>query len=288
MIADIESTIETLSIMRCQEENSYPKRDFLMSHQDVPSALEIDSRTRAQMVDWVFAVIDFCKFNREIAEITMNFLDRYMLTEMGSKALQDLSLFQLACVTSLYTAVKLHEPEALDPNTASVLSRGYYKAEQIEEMERNILSALQWRMNPPTAQSFVREMLRFIPADFLDEKQREMVLSISRVQVEKSIRDYDFITLKPSTIAFYSLANALNSLGYHDKAVSYLGFFLAEATGMTITYSETEEIQMALYDAVPGTHCNCDHAILDATNTTTKAKLQTMSAKTSPCSATHA
>jgi hypothetical protein len=287
MITDLETTLETLSIMRYQEETSYQKRDFLMSHKDLPGANEIDSGVRAQMVDWVFAVIDFCKFNREIAEISMNFLDRYLQTENGSKAVRDLLLFQLACVTSLYTAVKLHEPEALDPSTASVLSRGYYKAEQIEEMERDILSALQWRMNPPTALSFVREMLHFIPCDYLDEKQREMVLRLSQMQIEKSIRDYDFITIKTSTIAICSLANALDSIGYNDKAVSYVGYFLSDAIGMRITYSEMEEIQMALYDTVPGTRFGCDFATVDATKTK-KAMLHTRSAKVSPCSTTHA
>ena len=45
----------------------------------------------------------------------MSFLDRYLMTSIGRNASENQKLFQLASMTSPYTAIKIHEPEAMDP-----------------------------------------------------------------------------------------------------------------------------------------------------------------------------
>jgi hypothetical protein len=69
-------------------------------------------------------------------------------------------------------AVKIHEPEAMDPDTVSTLSRGTYSAHDIENMELQILKALEWRVNPPTSVSFARQLLALLPDDVYIEAAR--------------------------------------------------------------------------------------------------------------------
>ena len=121
---------------------------------------------RFNMVDWCYRMIDFCLLNRETVAIAMNFVDRFVNTDRGKAYLLNTSLYQLVTVTALYTAIKVHEIQAIDLQSLSDISDGTYSLKQIEEVERKMIDALQWRMNPPTAMSFVRCFVIAISPDF--------------------------------------------------------------------------------------------------------------------------
>lgn len=79
--------------------------------------------------------------------------------------------FQLLAVTCLYTAIKLHgEIESVDGERRIInietfveLSCGAFQVELIEQMERCLLFALHWHLNPPTPLRFVLCMMDLIP-----------------------------------------------------------------------------------------------------------------------------
>jgi lipoyl(octanoyl) transferase len=79
-------------------------------------------------------VIDHFDFSREIVSISIHYLDRYLATRPVNK-----KLFQLAAMTTLYLAIKLYEPGSLSMASMIELSRGYFKVEQMAEMEMTIL-----------------------------------------------------------------------------------------------------------------------------------------------------
>ena len=66
------------------------------------------------------------------------------------KVLQDRKEYQLATMTALYVAVKLHEPKLFDISLLTQLSRGSYIEQDFKQMEMNVLSSLSWRLNGPT------------------------------------------------------------------------------------------------------------------------------------------
>ena len=77
------------------------------------------------MAKWCCEIADFCKYKRETVAIAMNCLDRFMSTPVGHQILLDRNAYQLASMTALYSAVKIHEQEAMDPNlVSSRLRRG--------------------------------------------------------------------------------------------------------------------------------------------------------------------
>lgn len=166
---------------------------------------------RYNMVDWCFRMVDFCHLNRETVAIAMNFIDRFVIAEKGKSYLSSTSMYQLAAVTALYTAVKIHEIQAIDLQSMSNISKGIYSTKKVEEVEREMLDALHWKMNPPTAMSFVRCFVDAISHQFkLSPKLEETILELSRIQTESAVFDEELIECKMSTIGYCSLINALN------------------------------------------------------------------------------
>jgi hypothetical protein len=247
-------TVDVIQAMRHQEDSGYETRGFMDRSLQLPVnplSLDVDGDCRKKMAAWSYQVVDFCKFSRESVEISMSYLDRYLLTPAGTRALLDRSVFQLAAMTSLYTAVKIHEPEAMDPKLVSSLSRGAYIPQQVEQMEAVLLAALQWRLNPPTALSFVRQFFNLIPFNALDEETRKMAYDVTKYQTELAVSEYDFVAIKPSVIAYCSLMNSLQSLDLDCKLLSYISTILAQSIGLDVANNDSvANVQSFLYEAI--------------------------------------
>lgn len=89
---------------------------------------------REKICEWSYQVIDHFDFSREVVSISMHYLDMYLATRPVNK-----KIFQLAAMTCLYLAVKLHEPGRLSMSSMIELSRGYFKHTQMAAMEMSIL-----------------------------------------------------------------------------------------------------------------------------------------------------
>jgi Cyclin, N-terminal domain len=245
---NMEATLETIAAMRHQEDTGYQTRDFLAQHEGLLPDVDADCRTK--MAAWCYQVVDFCNFNRESVEIAMNYLDRFLLTAEGQAVLQDRTTFQLASMTTLYTAIKINEPEAVNPQTVSDLSKGCYTAQDVEAMEFHILNALQWRVNPPTAMAFVCQFLELIPEYALSKPLRATAYDIAKFQTELAVSDYDFIADKRSSVAFCSLVNALESMHLDEKVRSYIAYLLARTIGLDQDADDIRQIRACLFSAV--------------------------------------
>jgi Cyclin, N-terminal domain/Cyclin, C-terminal domain len=260
----VDGSFDTVHAMRRQEAK-YPRQDPLhqQMHDDDRTCLpqhiiDVDEVCRDKMCEWSYQIVDFCKFSRESVDIAMNYLDRLLLTAAGASALQDRNIYQLAAMTALYSAIKIHERQALSPKVVSQLSRGIYTDCQITEMETTLLKALAWKLHPPTAISFVRELLAALPTHLLDASMKDTVFEISQVQTELAVSDYRFIETPSSTVAFCAILNALECCGYDLKRLNAIISTLAEAIGLfdpqCVTVVET---QIALYAACPVNAASC-------------------------------
>jgi hypothetical protein len=144
----------------------------------------------------------------------LSYLDRFMLSQPhGIEALQSRNTYQLAAMTTLYMAIKIHERQAMSPDVISQLSQGTYSPQQVEAMEAKILAALDWRMNPPTITSFSRELLATITVDELTPREHEVAIELARMQSEVATAAYHLIATPRSVIALAAVTNALESLG---------------------------------------------------------------------------
>ena len=172
---------------------------------------------RRKICEWSYRVVDHFRIDRDVVSVAMNFFDRYLsLQSMTGDAAAsaaamepdvsracpcpscrravDSQTFQLAAMTSLYLAIKLHAEscgseyyqnhaeggaDAMDISGLTVvrprrkklrlhsfvdLSRGQFTAEDICSMERKMLATLQWKVHPTTPSTTVAYLLRLMPA----------------------------------------------------------------------------------------------------------------------------
>lgn len=272
-----EETFETIQAMRRQEENTYGVCDYLSSIPlQINSSLDtpVDASCRYVMAKWCCEIADFCKYKRETVAIAMNCLDRFMATPTGLQIVLDRNLYQLASMTALYSSVKIHEQEAMDPNLISSLSRGVHTPKAVEEMEAEMLRAIQWRVNPPTAMSFVRSMMDLVPHHVVGVAERETITEITKFQTELAVNDYNFSRFQASSIAFASLLNSLESMSEDAAFVANFENTMAQAVGIDTT--SVRGLRMALYELMNGNDNVCLQDIVAETVTSSKID-------TSPC-----
>lgn len=169
----------------------------------------INEYWREKICEWAYQVIDHFDFNREVVAVSLSYLDRFLCTRNVTK-----KVFQLAAMTSLYTAIKLYEPTTLKISSFIELSRGYFTVEHIIAMEETLLRDLSWAMHPPTALSFVKHQLILFDLCKIDcsTPTRHDIGELARFLCELSVCDYFFVNKKPSSVAVAALQTAMDNI----------------------------------------------------------------------------
>jgi len=222
-------TIEIVSIISAmkRQERSYLSKDYLHSFSDQTErhcqfegasnpGRSVDEDLRLFMINWCYRVVAFFEFRRDTVAISTNYLDRFLSTTEGTNARKNRKIFQLAAMSCLHTAIKIHEVEAIDMAYFSDLSKGFYTVEQFTDMEQTIITSLQWRLNPPTPCSFTQNFLSVIPGIIMSRKEKLVVLKLARYQTELSVREYSFLSYDASCIALASLANSMQATNHRN------------------------------------------------------------------------
>jgi hypothetical protein len=256
-----ETCLETIQAMRRQEESGYACSDYLwemstMTDNDQLLSEPVDAQCRHAMATWSYQIVDYCNFKRETAASSMSILDRFCASPEGQHVLLDRDEFQLAAMTALYTAVKVHEQEAMNPQLISNLSRGAHTKEAVENMEFRMLNAIQWRVNPPTAMAFMKHFLDLVPPHILEDQARTTVTDLAQYQVELAVCDYNLGTQKASSMAFASLMNAIESLDDGHLLSNFEGV-IVRASEIDSRSHQFSDIRIRLYESIaeqePGT-----------------------------------
>jgi len=136
--------------------------------------------------------------------------------------------YQLLSMSSLYIAIKAHEPIAFASDMFASMSNGLYTISDIEEMECYILKTLQWNINCPTNVQFAYHILSLIykhlqssvdgEENIVDESTWCFILDETRFQIEYALRDYDLSNIeRGSTVALASILNALDQVTNDDE-----------------------------------------------------------------------
>jgi len=213
----LQQTLDTITAMRIQEERHYHVSDnYLLQLPKNDSA--VNESCRSLMVDWCDNVAETCGYSPETVEIALNCLDRYLCTPCGQKVLHNRDRFQLAVMTAFYSAVKIHEQEAIDPNLLSTLCQGIHTPKDIEKMESNMLNALSWRVNPPTTRSFARMILDVVlPYDQYTKYEQRIITDKTEEQLEEIANKNSFISYPNLYVAFASVLNSIERCFYNNN-----------------------------------------------------------------------
>jgi hypothetical protein len=213
-----ETLMDSLLAMRNME-SRYAICDYMSKVTEImPNENKVDTECRLKMCEWSYAIVEHCHFHKETAAISTILLDMFL--ERVPWALTDKSAFQLAAITSLYTSIKIHETQSLAAETMSILSRDVFTVEQIEAMERMMLSANHYLLNPPTMLSFAYRLAKWVST--VDKRYPfETLLELTNMQLEAALFDYAFISVEQSVIAVAAVHNAMEGMAVapeHEQA----------------------------------------------------------------------
>jgi hypothetical protein len=252
---NMDQAFDIIAALRKQEQ-SYAVSDWALleeleqTYSSGRRAPIVDAYAREKLASWCFQVIDYCEMNRETVSIAFSYLDRYLCTSAGKKARTVKSRFRLACMTCFYTAIKVHERTAMNPAVFMKLSEGSYSQNDFEQMEREIIDALRWKMHPPTPMSFVRCTLDLLPPGYFMKDQLDLLLELAHIQTEAAVTKHEFVTVKASTLAYCAIMNALENLNLNDDFLDRCDEIMSSALAVNDDKSRISDVQDALYDAV--------------------------------------
>lgn len=170
-----------------------------------PLIHEIDTLCREKMCEWAYRVVDHFHAPREIIAIAFSCLDRFV-----DRCCCDRAAFKLAAMTCIYMATKLFNAREISMSSLAELSRGEFDMAHIAEMEGIILTALKWRMHPPTIQCFINHLCTLLP--LIKGPITRTIYRRASFFGELSLFDYSFVTLPRSTVAVAALINAMEGM----------------------------------------------------------------------------
>jgi hypothetical protein len=262
-----EITERIRAMMRQQETAHHCCADYLKDDDSLfsypPNTVEQDEDSRIKMSEWCYQVVDFCKFRRETVGIGMSYLDRYLATLNDRTAVMDRKFYQLVAMTSLYIAIKIHEPLEMETSLLADLSRGCYTALQIAEMESKILTALEWRLAGPTPLCFVQHFIALFP-DTVDLRIKSAIMDYARYQTELAVSSIRLVPRQASEIALATILNAMEGIdrkllplrqqGAFIRAVERAaGIYVEKVTSVRDTLSN---ILLDIYPDNPGSEAS--------------------------------
>ena len=242
-----DETLPRIDALFKQESQFYSCQDYCKIHSQSQNSLSV-REDRKLMLQWSYNVVDFFSLERETCALAISYSDRFLATKKwGLEYLEDTEKYQLLCITALYIAIKVHEPASLTPQAFVEIGRGQFTVKQMEQMEKRLLSALEWRVNPPTSLEFVRNYLELIPPNQLDKSTKATVYVLARAQTERALSDYSLLTIDASRVAFASVQNALEALGRVNSPVLYN---LATRIQRDNFHFELDQLRRRLYSAI--------------------------------------
>jgi len=191
-----------------KQESAYRCIDYLSLTSWEPSKRgKVDEFCREQICEWTYRVVDHFRIDREVAVVSINYLDRFL-----SVCHCDRSGFKLAATATLYMAVKVIHPQKLgDMGVLSDLSRGEFTMLDVAEMERTILRELNWKLHAPTPAALSMMLIDYLDLDFTPYDLEDLYSNTAFFS-ELSVCDYYFTKVKPSTVALACVLNALEGM----------------------------------------------------------------------------
>lgn len=172
----------------------------------------VNELCRTKMLGWSLEIANVGICKQDTVLIAMSYLDRFLSsdTPQAKIVIQNRKKYQLASMTTLYMAIKLFESYAINTATLVKLSRNSFTATEFVEMELAILSALKWYVHGPTVLSFLEHFFALVPNTCQRSKAwKRVMLRKSKEYAVLTLRDYYFVTQKPSTVAIAILSHSL-------------------------------------------------------------------------------
>ncbi len=225
MISDNNTDIlARIEAMRAREDSTKKSFNYFEKYN---ACNRLNELSRKAMATWITQVQQTLSLDAETVWIAMSYLDRYLGSDRGDsrEVLRSKCKFQLAAITSFYTAVKIHEPVVLGLDMLVQICRGTYSESDITSMENDILSALDWRVSCHTPMNFAMPLLELVPEDELSAGESLSLLEECQRNVSRTVTDIHFSCLPPSAVGISCLAVSLENcrvLSHSEKRAVWI------------------------------------------------------------------
>jgi Cyclin, N-terminal domain len=213
--------LDSLSVMLEQDAKAYKVEDYMKRRRRVGGGMSsvfpdcnecVDTYFRGKMVEWSYRLCDHFAMRRDIVSLSFSFLDRFV-----DQIECDRAGYKLAAMTSMFIAAKMMNVKGFNVGTLVTLCREEYQVNHFLQMERIMLSALKFRLNPPVVQAFISYLCKFIPK--LDDASESEISSRAVFYGELSVYDYRFVPMAKCHVAVACIMNAILDCEY-DCAIS--------------------------------------------------------------------
>jgi len=215
--------VDHLQFMQEQEETTYqipPSADYLRKPYST-----VTSADRRTMLEWSYDIVRACAISREIACVGAQYFDRFLCTpsRRARAAAASRREFQLAFIACVVIALKCRAGMKVEAAFVSeTICQKLYDEAEVLGMERDVLSALQWRLNGPSPHEFVAGLVALLPPSAActtegradGDPLAERLTALANAQVELAMLDYSTaLRQSPSSIAYEALMAAMQSIG---------------------------------------------------------------------------
>ena len=207
-----DCVLDRLQAMMIQEETNYNYESYFphTSWEEMERQSHLNASWREKICQWSYNVVDHFDLPREVVAISLDLFDRYLATR-GNQCTGNMAL--LASLTTLHIAIKVHSEKSIKGTTLASLSRGQFGAKHIEEMEWRIMSAVGWKLHPPTLFSFVSHLLMLF-SDDVHHSVRKELFEVAIYMAELSVCDSFFVRYPASTVAMAAIMNVMEDLPF--------------------------------------------------------------------------
>ena len=165
----------------------------------------------------MYIVVDHYHIDREVVATAWNLCDRMISKQTAAGLSQD--RLGVILVTCLLLAIKMKCRAFCEGEIADNLTRALCTLvgpnhtctpQQVSDMEKEMLKTLDWKVNAPTMQDFVKLYVDLHPVGKFGERRDEIVAryfhELTRYQVEQAIyKQALMMNYKPSIIAFAAM-----------------------------------------------------------------------------------
>jgi len=216
-MSDLQDQLEVMCLQeQCDE---YRRSNYIGDRIPPNSSCEGDRKGddlmfRESMAMWCYRVVDHYNIDRENVIVAFLNFDRFVSVkdaeaDNGVWATASWSYKQLALATALYMSIKVRERGQLTTRDFANFSQGLFTANDVELMERKMLSVLSFRITPPTAIGFAQTLLPLCFPLTDGHLIQRALLKASRFLSEMIVSDPCFISKNSSSVALACILNAI-------------------------------------------------------------------------------
>jgi len=187
-----------------EKQPRFARKDYLAAQP------EITNEMRATLVDWIMIVSIEYKQSPESLFLTINYLDRFLSGYRVRRA-----DFQLVGVVCMSIAGKFEEVSCPSVHEYLYLTDNSYSKDQFLELERFILSYLNYELLAPVIPSFIHRFIKSATTFHKTEKDemKSKIENLSLYLGELSLLDYKFtVKFSPRIQALSAVCLALHTL----------------------------------------------------------------------------